>query len=317
MDTTRGQHKLALPLTDAFLKTNFLTYKKNKVEHKVHEELNITQHQLAAFLSLLDIDVNAPSYDAQQSNLFDLLIQEIPECSAFDAKVFYYPSAINVVQGLAIQADKEKRKINKKKFLLEINRKEVVFNVWLQQMLGADYYARLIRRKYFQFRTTKIPKAARFFVIDMVGEYDVNKTIQMLIRMAELFSHKELMRTPAQDRFCPYVLLRGLSPSELVELKTSLLNQGVAFNDGYLFKGADFSPRALAENPTKEQLWRLKFIPSDDQLAPTIAAATGSVVEVYDFYKTAPLDGMYMPKGKAAHAIQSNNSYLLQEVMQA
>ena len=312
-----GQHKLLLPLTDDFLKANFLTYKQGKVEQKVHEELGITGSQLAAFRSLLDIDVNAPSYDAQQTKLLELLKSAIPGCSDVDAKVFYYPSAINVIQSLAIQVDETKRAITKANFLQKVNRKDVVFSAWLREKFGADYYARSIRRKYFHSNGTRMPKASRFFVIDMSGEYDVNMATQMLVRMGDFFSHKELVRTPAVDRFCPYVLLRGLSPDELIELKTSLWGQGVAFNDGYPFHGAEFSPRALAADPTKEQLWRIKFIPSDDQLAPTISAAAGSLIEVYDFYKAAPLDIVHIPKGKVAHAIKCSNSYLLQEVMQA
>ena len=323
-----GQHKLVqnLPLKDAFLKAHFLTYEKDetdnkgtksKVEHKVHDELGITSSQLAAFRSLLDIDVNGLSYDDQRTKLLELLKSEIPGCSDIDADVFYYPSAINVIQGLAIQADKAKRKITKERFLREVDRKDVVFSAWLKEMFGAEYYARSIRRKYFHYGKTKIPKASRFFVIDMSGAYDVNQTTQMLVRMAELFSHKELVRTPDTDRFCPYVLLRGLTLGELIELKTRLFNQGVAFNDGYPFQGAQFSPTALVMDPTKEQLWRLKFVPSEDQLAPTITAAAGTVIEVYDFYKAAPLDSGCMPNGKVAHAIKSSNSYLLQEVMQA
>lgn len=312
-----GQHKLKLPLTDEFLKENFLTYKQDKVEHKVHEELGISGAQLATFRSLLDIDVTALSYAEQQAKLLALLVSEISGCSAFDAQSFFYPSAINVIQGLAIQADETKRKITKEWFLQEINRKDVVFSAWLREKFGADYYARLVRRKYFYFGKTRMPKASRFFVIDMAGEYEVNKATQMLVRMGAFFSHKELVRTPATDRFCPYVLLRGLSPAELVELKKSLWKQGVAFNDGYPFQGAEFSPASLAADPTKENLWRIKLIPGDDQLAPTIAAATGSIIEVYDFYKATPLDGSHLPKGNVPHRIKSSGSYLLQEVIQA
>src|SRR5690606_20166203 len=44
-----GQHKLGLPVTEAFLINNFLTYSHEKKEHKVHEELSIKPSQLAAF----------------------------------------------------------------------------------------------------------------------------------------------------------------------------------------------------------------------------------------------------------------------------
>ncbi|WP_088142664.1 DUF4297 family anti-phage-associated protein [Achromobacter xylosoxidans] len=318
-----GQNKLTLPFTEDFLKANFLTYKKDgkddrgKVEYKVHDELGVTGPQLAAFLTLLDIDVNALSYDDQQTKLLELLKSAIPGCSDVDALVFYYPSAINVIQGLAIQADESKRKIDKERFLREVNRKDVVFNAWLLQKFGSVHYARSIRRKHFHFGRTKIPKASRFFIIDLFDEYDVNKATEMLVRMGNFFSHKELVRTPSTDRFCPYVLLRGVTTAELAELKRSLSGQGVDFNDGYKFLGADFSATTLALDPTREQLWRIKFVPSEDQLAFTIAAVGCSVVEIYDFYKTTPLDSANIPKNKIAHAIKCSNSYMLQEVMQA
>lgn len=312
-----GQHKLTLPLMDEFLKEHFLTYTKDTKVHKVHEELGITGAQLDAFRMLLDIDVNALSYDEQQGKVLKLLVCEIPECTTADALSFFYPMAINVVQGLAIEVDEAKRKITKDQFLKAINRKEVVFNVWLREHLGHEYFARMIRRKYFYFGKTKMPKASRFFVIDMADEYEVNQATRMLVRIGQFFSHKELQRTPPADRFCPYVLLRGLTPQQLIELKASLWTQGVAFSDGYPFQGAEFSPVMLAVDPTKENLWTIKLVPSEHQLAPTIAACAGSIVEVYDFYKVTPLDSTLVPKARGVHPIKSNSAYLLHEVMQA
>lgn len=312
-----GQHKLALPLTDEFLKEHFLTYTKEGQVHKVHEELRITDAQLANFRGLLVIDVNALSYDDQQAHVLKLLASEIPECTAADALTFFYPLAINVVQGLAIETDEAKRKITKAQFLKAINRKDVVFSAWLREHLGREYFARMIRRKYFYFGKTKTPKAARFFVIDMTNEYEVGQATRMLIRIGQRFSHKEHQRTPAADRFCPYVLLRGVTPEQLIELKASLWSQGVVFNDGYPFQGAEFLPAMLAADPTKEKLWTIKIVPSEQQLPPTISACTGSVVEVYDFYKDVPLDSSLVPKARGLHSIKSNSAYLLQEVMQA
>lgn len=312
-----GQHKLDLPLTDEFLKEHFLTYTKEKRVHKVHEELKITDAQLADFRGLLDIDVSALSYDDQQTKVLELLASEIPECTAGDSLSFFYPAAINVVQGLAIENDEAKRKISKDQFLKAINRKDVVFNAWLREHLGREYFARMIRRKHFYFGKTKVPKAARFFVIDMTNEHEVRQATRMLVRIGQFFSHKELQRTPAADRFCPYVMLRGVTPEQLIELKASLWAQGVVFNDGYPFQGADFLPTMLAADPTKERLWTIKFVPSEQQLAPTIAACTGSVVDVYDFYKDSPLDSTLVPETCGLHLIKSNSAYLLQEVMQA
>jgi hypothetical protein len=312
-----GQQKLAFPLTEAFLKDNFLTYTREKVEHKVHEELLITPAQLISFIGLLDIDVNAPSYEEQQKKIVQLLINEISGCSDADAKIFYYPNAINVIQGLAVEADEEKRKITRVRFIKATNRKEMIFSHWLLQKFGTDYYAKMTRKKFFKFTTSKMPKASRIFVIDMQGEYEINKAAGMLKKLGDFFSHKELVRTPPQDRFCPYILLRGLASNELIELKTNLLKQGILFYDGYPFQGADFSEALLVADPTKENLWRVKFIPSEDKLASTVDAILGSAIEVYDLYKTAPLDDALVPKGSSHQPIKSSSSYFIQEVIQA
>ncbi|MDO8289234.1 MAG: hypothetical protein Q7T44_08460 [Parvibaculum sp.] len=253
-----GQHKLILPLTAEFLKNNFLTYTRGGTVHRVHEELSITIGQLAEFQALLDIDVNAPSYEDQQRNILKLLVSEIQGSSATDAETFYYPIAINVIQRLAVEAVDKNRKITRSAFLKEINRKDIVFNAWLQQKFGNDYYAKMIRRKYFRSLTPKMPKASRIFVLDLTGEFELQKAAAMVAKLGEFFSHKEHLRTTVTDRFCPYLLLRGVSQEELVRLKASLLKQGIRFSDGYPFHGADFSAATLAVDPTKENLYRIK-----------------------------------------------------------
>ncbi len=311
-----GQHKLVLPVTDEFLKEHFLTSTKDKQVHKVHEDLAINDEQLAAFLALLDIDVNALSYSDQQARVLQLLASEIAECTAANAESFYYPMAINVVQALAVEADVAKRRITKDQFLKAVDRKDAVFSAWLREHLGREYFARMVRRKYFYSATTKLPRASRFFVIEMGNEYEVDKASSMLVRLGRFFSHKEHQRTTASDRFCPYVLLRGVTSEQLVELKENLWEQGVAFTDGYPFHGAAFSPAMLVADPTKEKLWTIKFVPDEQQLGPTIEACIGSVVEVYDFHKDSPLDATLVPKPRGLHSIKSNSAYLLQEVMQ-
>ena len=312
-----GQHKLALPLTNEFLKEHFLTSRKDKQVHKVHEELAITDEQITSFLGLLDIDVNALSYGDQQAHVFSLLASEISGCTAANAENFFYPMAINVVQTLAVEADVTKRKITKEQFLKAIDRKDAVFSPWLREHMGSEYFARMVRRKYFYYGKTKLPKASRFFVIEMGNEYEVDKASRMLVRLGQLFSHKEHKLSTASDRFCPYVLLRGITREQLAELKENLWKQGVAFADGYPFRDAEFSPAMLAADPTREKLWTIKFVPDEQTLAPTITACTGSVVEVYDFHKDSPLDATLVPKARGLHSIKSNSAYLLQEVMQA
>lgn len=79
-----------------------------------------------------------------------------------------------------------------------------------------------MRRKSFHYGKTRLPKASRFSVIEMGDEYEVDKASRMLVRLGQFFSHKEHKLSTASDRFCPYVLLRGVTREQLAELKDSL-----------------------------------------------------------------------------------------------
>jgi len=310
-----GQTKLPTAIDLDFLKKNFLTYTHEKKTHEVHTKLGISNAQLTSFLNLLDINLNAPSYDDQQKQVIKLLVSQISDCKAEDAETFYYPNAINAIQTLAIQADSKKRKITKAKFVSSVNRKEIVFSLWLRQKFGDDYYAKLIKRKYFKFSSTKVPKASRIFVIDMTDEFELPKAATLLAKIGNSLWHVEHTRTPQQDRFCPYILMRGLAPQDLVSLKGSLLEQGIKFEDGYPFNGSAFSPALLAAAPTKENLIRLKFIPAEEQLVPVASAITDSIVELYDFFKATQLEAVYAPAGVPHHRIKIDSTYFITEVL--
>lgn len=310
-----GQEKLPKSVELDFIKDAFLTYKQDQVTHVVHSDLGVSDAQLTSFLRLLEIDVDALSYEDQQKRVTELLMSHIPGCHSEDAEVFYYPNAINVIQRLAIQLDEKARRITKARFVSEVNRKEHVLSLWLRRKFGDDYYGRLIKRKHFKFDSTKVPKASRIFVIDMNNEFDLARATGLLDRIGGALSHVEHKRTPPQDRFCPYVLLRGLTSQELVSLKTNLFKQGFKFTDGYPFNGSPFSPPLLAEAPNKENLISLKFIPTEQDLRPVVEAIRDSAVEVFDFFKTSPLEAPHRPDGPLYHTIKIDTPYFVNEVL--
>ncbi len=312
-----GTHKLPQAFDLDFLKKNFLTYKKKKNTHEVHNEIGVTNHQLTRFKALLDINVRALSYVDQQTKIRDLLVSQISGCQADDADAFYYPSAINVVQRIAIKADEKDRKITKGEFLEAVNRKDVVFSLWLRQKFGDAYYARSIKRKYFTFPYTKVPSATRIFAMELTGEFDLSKAVSLLAKLGMRFSHVEHKRTPVQDRFCPYVLLRNIAPADLVSLKAIMLQQGVKFADGHPFNGSAFHPAVLAGIPTKENQIQIKFISNPEQIKPLVAAIAGSVVEIFDFFKSSPLEDSHIPYGVQRHKIKVYDTHfnLISEVL--
>ena len=314
-----GQNKLKQPFNLDFLKDHFLTYTesdkdKRKTKQLEHERLKLSDAQLAHFQSLLEVNINAPSYEDQQSQIVTKLKTQITDCSQEDAEAFYYPNAINVIQGLAVMKDIKDRKITKAKFLTNVNRKEIIFSRWLRQKFSDEQYAKYIKRRHFVYGSTKVPCASRIFVIDTAGEFDISKVTSLLVRLGTRFSHVEHKSTPQNDRFCPYVLMRNLPPQDLISLKKNLLQQGVKFVDGYAFLGADFDLNQIAARPTKENLVQLKFILEASQIKPLCNELKGTIIEIFDFFQASPLEANQIPTGIASNAINVPCLKLINEV---
>jgi len=307
-----GQDKLPAGFDVEFLKKHFLTYTHKGITHEVHDELSLSDAGLEGFLQLLEIDIWAKSYDEQQEEAIRLLKSQILGCQQEDAEAFYYPNAINVIQSLAIRADVNERKTTKAKFVSEVNRKEPVFSAWLRKKFGDEHYARAVKRKHFHFpSSTKVPKAARVFAMDATSEFDLPNLTQLLAKIGNRFSHVENTRTQPSDRFCPYILLTGVSSAELISLKENLLAQGIELSDGHAFDGAQFSAVRLARPPTKDSLTKLKFIGAPGQLAQVAAASASSRVEVFDFFKASPLDPADIPAGIPHNKIKTDTVYFI------
>lgn len=314
-----GHKRLKQPFNLDFLKEHFLTYTesdkdKKKTKQLEHNRLKLSDAQLAHFQSLLEINIEAPSYEDQQSQILTQLKMQITDCSQEDAEAFYYPNAINVIQGLAIMKDIKDRKITKIKFLATVNRKEIIFSRWLRQKFSDEHYTKSIKRRHFVYGSTKVPCASRIFVIDTAGEFEISKVTSLLIRLGKRFSHVEHKSTLQKDRFCPYVLMRNLLPPDLIALKKNLFKQGVKFVDGYAFLGADFDLNQIGEPPTKENLIQLKFILEADQIKPLCNEIRGTTIEIFDFFRASPLEANQIPPSVACNAINVPSFKLINEV---
>lgn len=311
-----GQSKLKQPFDLNFLKKHFLTYTlKDKTKQQEHVKLGLTDTQLSHFQTLLEININAPSYETQQSQIMTLFKKIIPGCQDADVEDFYYPNAINVIQKLGVKQNISDRKITKANFLATVNNKNSVFSRWLHEKFGDKHYAKSIKNKYFKFATPRVPNSSRIFILDAIDEFDLSKVTSLLVNLGRRFSHVEHKSTPQKDRFCPYVLMRDIPPKDLIALHKNLFHQGIKFEDGYPFKGADFHPAHLAVPPTKENLIQLKFIPDLGHIEPLVAAVKGSYVEIFDFFKSTPVSTSFVPAGTPYHAIRVPSMYLVAEAI--
>jgi len=274
-----GQHKLTLPIDVAFLKQHFLRYSERKVERCHHDELNLSDADLAEFLSVLDIDINAASFEDQ----FAQVIQELQTtygCTPFTAEYFYYNNAIALMRELAIQPLLVNRTITKREFLKRSDTSSVLFNEWFVLKKGEKAHFAALRNQYFS--NLNLSPFERFFLIEVDPVTLVRSDLKDVLHMLS----KKWSKTTKRDgnsSFCPYVYVHGLPIEELILLKKELATEEFGFIDGYDFQGADFSVKSIAKRATYDNEIKLKVLNSIADLEVILGAVT-KTREVYQFH---------------------------------
>lgn len=277
-----GQDKLTLPIDIIFLKDKYLTYTEKNVKHFHHTLLGLTDVELADFLSLLSIDIQASEYEKQLTTILALLARQF-NCSHFEAEHFYYNNALKIIKDIAVDGVAANRRISKSVFLTKINYKRVLFNQWYITYKGAKKLFKELRGQYFTM--LNISPFERFFTIEVpTVSYSRPELKDVLFTISKKWS--KLSPREAHP-FCPYVYLHGISPQELLELKTEIHSEGFFFVDGFDFCGATFNPKSIARPVNNFTAVKLKILNEFDHIEQTIREIT-KTKEIYQFYITSP-----------------------------
>lgn len=291
-----GQHKLALPIDVAFLKQHFLTYSEKKVERHHHDELGLNDSDLAEFLSVLVIDINAVSFEEQFSAVIKAL-QITFGCTSFEAEYFYYNNALAVMRELTTQSLPSNRTITKQIFLNRVDTSGVLFNEWFIRKKGEKAHFAALRKEYFA--GLNLSPFERFFLLEVDSTNFVRSDLKEVLHLLS----KKWSKTSKRDgdsSFCPYVYVQGLPKDELVALKKELATEEFGFIDGYDFQGADFSVKSITKRATHENGIKLKVLNSINDVGTTLAGIT-KTREVYQFYLG---NGYFEPANKAVKHVK-------------
>jgi hypothetical protein len=274
-----GQHKLTLPIDVAFLKQHFLTYSEKKVVRCHHEDLGLSNADLAEFLSVLDIDINAASFEEQFAEVIREL-QTAYRCTPFEAEYFYYNNALAMTRELSIQSLPANRTITKKAFIERSDTSGVLFNEWFVRKKGEKAHFAALKKAYFA--GLNLSPFERFFLIEVDPEAFVRSDLKEVLHLLSRKWSKTSKRD-GNSSFCPYVYVHGLHNEELVALKKELAIEEFGFIDGYDFQGADFSVKSIAKLATYDNGIKLKILNSITDLEATVGGIT-KTRELYQFH---------------------------------
>lgn len=315
-----GQEKLPERqlITVDFIKTHFLTTtKKEGPAELVHAKNNITDAEILQFAGQLEIDVFAQSYESQFESITKLLTSTIPGATKEDAENLFYPASINNIRALAIEQNQAARETTKKRFLREINNKNLLFSSWLKQYQGAKKYATLVRDKYFkQSAATSIENKARFFIVNLPhNSLNVGNALDLALKFSKKFSNRASSRIRDNDRFCPYLHLANTDEAGHRELKKSLRDSTILFLDGHDFKGSEFYVDSILKGPTSHTETRLKLIDELTDLNSTLRGAHRRPIEVFEFYHETPTAGLDLPQAALYAAIKVDSLEDIKEMI--
>ena len=286
-----GQDNIPAKIDLSYLKDKLLTYtctetdsktkSKKKVVHRPHEELGLSDVDLQQFLDHLHIDVHAPSFEEQEAKIIALLKEQF-HCTDMDAE-FYYCNALRLVRELSTRQAMADRTITAGQFRKQIDTRSQLFDAWYLKFRGQKAYCAAVRKQYFTALNSS--PYARFFLIDCDRQIGVQELKSLILLLSKKWSK---ISNRAVNSFCPFVLLHGVTPEKIVEVKKALHYDGVRFLDGFDFLGADFDPESLTEKPTVENKIQLKFLTELPHLEDTLDALHRRTRIVYQFHLDTP-----------------------------
>lgn len=264
-----GQDKLSLAIDVEFLKKHFLTYTVKKVKRFLYVELSLSDTELAEFLSLLSIDINATDFEKQFQEVISQL-ESLFSCKPFTAEFFYYNNALALIRELSIKPKSADRTITKKAFLEKVNTSSVLFNEWFVQKKGKRAHLAALRKEYFT--ELNVSPFERFFLVEIKpSSYVRDELKEIVFVLSKKWSKlSRLEPTPC----CPYLYIQGISLGELLALKKDLSAEGFRFIDGYDYQGADFSANSIAQMASHSNGIKIKILNSLGDLNDTVNTIT-------------------------------------------
>lgn len=269
-----GQHKLTTPINKESFRKKFLVL-------KAFEDLELADEKLIAFLSKLQINIQAEEFDKQEANIFCEL-KKCFACDNFDAEYYYYNNALKIVKDISTNNDRAHRNITKGEFITKINNKNVLFNRWFLAKKGLMTYCSAIKKEFFTH--ANLSPIERFFVIEYDNQISDTEIKTLLINIGQKYSKISQRET---NSFCPYIHIHNIPDNKLDIVLKKLHSDNVVFIDGYDYKGAEFSTDSICKRATAHNKITLKILYSQETLDMVINRIT-TTREIYQFHINTP-----------------------------
>ncbi len=154
-----------------------------------------------------------------------------------------------------------------------------VFEGAYSKYIGAEKYARLIKKMYFTFAAPNIENFERLFIIECDSKINQSELIKFAAAVSRRFYKKG--KSPQ-----PYIIFRELADGLLKKLKQGLLDGRIYFFDGTHFDGDRFRLNELVGDPINGRACTLKIV-SEHQVRQLVQKV--KMKEVFQFFISDPI----------------------------
>lgn len=238
-----GQDKLQLPINIKFLKEKFLTYESSGQRIEYHQELQLSDNDLQEFLGVLEIDINAQSYNDQLQEVFRLLKEEFT-CSDFEVENYYYNNCLREIQNLSIESDINNRRITRQQFIQNINHKKVLFTEWFIKFKTTNKYIKDVNITLKALGALKLNKPKTILIGNELlqtnnSELPIESFIENLI--------DKFYKIGMLEDAKPLIIILDVNDEEMKNIKKELIRKEIVFNDG--FEHLEFSAQIFNTDP--------------------------------------------------------------------
>lgn len=266
------------------------TIKDDKDNESVKEFSNLDGLEcddslIASFCNCFEI-IPSKNYEDHRKEVIDE-ISKAYSLEHVESQSFYYPNIFSYIANQASKSDYRERIITREKINKIINNHEAIHHHWLLREKDEREYGAFFRSIYFEEQN--IAGVERFFIIEVSNDDTDSEVYNQILNISNKWSSVWLKRMGNAERFAPFIMLRGLSESRLIDIKHNLFDSGCKFVDGFPYKGSLFRSDFLMQIPTAEIIIPFRSIDCEENLLSVLQSIKNKRCVIYEFYKTSLL----------------------------
>ncbi len=243
-----------------------------------------TEQERSSFVDNFYLDLSPEFQD--QFNSVILKLQDKNFGNTPEETIFYYANIFDFIYKLVTSnptQDTQNRTCTQKEIFDYLrNGKQLIFDSSFREYQGDEKYFSFIKGKYFL--NMNVDYRERFIVVDLKKDETISDIKDVVVNIKNKFYNisggvnSRRVKSPA-----PYIYLKNISDSILIQLKTELLEEGISFKDGYDFKDATFFLESIKEKSTIHNNICLKLMNSEYILQKLLSEKFNQTKEIYQF----------------------------------